>query len=88
MRGEKLPNGLPADELVQEVARAAAGESTPIDDIREYASYRKRVVEALVRQGLEAVTWRAEAAARDHRRGQARAGLRPVSPGGTRRLSG
>lgn len=50
-------------ELLDEVAQTAAGEARPIDDIRGYASYRRKVVAMLVRHGLEHVIARARTAA-------------------------
>ena len=39
-------------ELLEEVAQIVAGESLPIDDLREYASYRRRIVGMMVKQAL------------------------------------
>jgi carbon-monoxide dehydrogenase medium subunit len=44
--------------LIKEAAAAAAGESSPIDDQRSSAEYRRWIVEALTRRGL-AQTWKA-----------------------------
>ncbi|MFQ5804358.1 MAG: FAD binding domain-containing protein, partial [Candidatus Methylomirabilales bacterium] len=55
IRGQRLTGERVESELLEEVARVASGESAPIDDIREYAGYRKKIVGMLVRQGLEQV---------------------------------
>jgi carbon-monoxide dehydrogenase medium subunit len=49
--GQTLDN-----KAVGEVARLAAGEAQPIDDLRGSADYRRRVVEVLVRRLLTRVT--------------------------------
>ena len=59
MRGKTLDAAAGENELLDEVARVAAGESTPIDDFRGYATYRRQVVAMLVRDGLEQVIARA-----------------------------
>ena len=41
------------DEVIRKAATFAAEESSPIDDVRAKASYRKRMVEVLVRRALE-----------------------------------
>ena len=51
LKGHSL--GAANDELFDEVARVAAGESVPINDLRAYTTYRKKVAETLSRQGLE-----------------------------------
>ena len=53
LKGKRLAGGLVESELIEEVARAAADESTPIDDFRGHARYRKKLVAMLVRKGLE-----------------------------------
>ncbi len=53
--GKRLTGDSSESELLEEAAQVAAGESSPIDDIRGYASYRRRVVGMLVRHGLEHV---------------------------------
>jgi carbon-monoxide dehydrogenase medium subunit len=59
LRGRKIGEGIEKDELFDEVAEAARGESTPIDDFRGYAGYRLKVTRLLVRQALDQVTERA-----------------------------
>jgi len=51
LRGEKI--GGEMETLLAKVAQKASEESFPIDDIRGCADYRKQVVEALVKEGLE-----------------------------------
>jgi len=53
--GERLTGDSRESELLEEVAQVAVGEARPIDDIRGYASYRRKVVAMLVRHGLEHV---------------------------------
>jgi carbon-monoxide dehydrogenase medium subunit len=48
-------------ELFADVARIAADEALPIDDIRAFASFRREVVRNLVRQGLDRTIIRARA---------------------------
>ena len=57
--GQRLAGDSRDGELLEEVAQVAVGESRPIDDIRGYASYRRKVVAMLVRHGLEHVIARA-----------------------------
>jgi carbon-monoxide dehydrogenase medium subunit len=57
--GERLTGGSGESELLEQVAQVAAGESLPIDDIRSYASYRRKIVAMLVLHGLEHVIARA-----------------------------
>lgn len=57
--GRRLAGDSSESELLEEVAQVATGESHPIDDIRGYASYRRKVVAMLVRHGLEHVIARA-----------------------------
>ncbi len=52
LRGKKLSGDSMEGELLDEVAQIASGESSPIDDLREYASYRRRIVGMMVRQAL------------------------------------
>ncbi len=61
IKGQKLSGDKVEGELVEEVARVASEESKPIDDIREYAVYRKKIVGMLVKQGLNQVIKRARA---------------------------
>ncbi len=61
IRGQRLTGDKVESELLEEVARVATGESVPIDDIREYAVYRKKIVGMLVKQGLKQVIARARA---------------------------
>jgi CO/xanthine dehydrogenase FAD-binding subunit len=53
LNGRTLRGSDDDNELFDEVARVAAGESVPIDDLRAYTTYRKKVAENLSRQGLE-----------------------------------
>ena len=59
LRGKRLGRDLNGRELLEEVGRIAADESRPIDDLRGFASYRRKIVGMLVRQGLEQVIARA-----------------------------
>lgn len=59
LRGKRLGGNSNDRELLEEVGRIAAGESRPIDDLRGFASYRRRVVGMLVRQALEQAIARA-----------------------------
>lgn len=52
LRGKKLSGDSMEGELLDEVAQIASGESSPIDDLREYASYRRRIVGMMVKQAL------------------------------------
>lgn len=53
LQGRTLLGGEADNELFDEVARVAAGESVPINDLRAYTTYRKKVAETLSRQALE-----------------------------------
>lgn len=53
LRGRRLAGDESENDLLDEVARAAADESRPIDDIRGYARYRKEIVARMIRRGLE-----------------------------------
>jgi len=53
LRGKPLNSA-----LVKEAAAMAASESSPISDQRSTAEYRKWIVEALTRRGLEK-SWQA-----------------------------
>lgn len=55
LRGQRLDGEHTENELLEEVARAASNESSPIDDLRAYAAYRREVVWRMVRRGLEQV---------------------------------
>lgn len=57
--GQRLAGDSSESELLEDVAQAAVEESRPIDDIRGYASYRRKVIAMLVRHGLEHVIARA-----------------------------
>jgi carbon-monoxide dehydrogenase medium subunit len=48
LAGEKLN-----EKSIQKAAETAAGEASPIDDIRATAAYRRKMVEVLVRRSLE-----------------------------------
>ncbi|MDY7034965.1 MAG: xanthine dehydrogenase family protein subunit M [Thermodesulfobacteriota bacterium] len=48
LKGQKL-----SEETYKKAAQVASEESFPIDDIRGYADYRKKMVETLVREGIE-----------------------------------
>ncbi|HEY6197525.1 MAG TPA: FAD binding domain-containing protein [Candidatus Binatia bacterium] len=59
MKTEALLRGKPlTPTLVKQAAEMAASESSPIDDQRSSAEYRRWIVEALTRRGL-AQTWKA-----------------------------
>jgi CO/xanthine dehydrogenase FAD-binding subunit len=51
LRGQQL-----TPELAAEAGRVAAGEASPIDDLRGSAGYRRRMVEVLVRRALSQAT--------------------------------
>jgi CO/xanthine dehydrogenase FAD-binding subunit len=53
LRGKRLTGGPIDSELFEEAGRVAADECFPIDDLRAYAAYRKKIVETLVKRGLE-----------------------------------
>ncbi|HEY6999968.1 MAG TPA: FAD binding domain-containing protein, partial [Candidatus Binatia bacterium] len=58
-KAEALLRGKPLSaSLLREAAALAASESSPIDDQRSSAEYRRWIVEALTRKGLEQ-TWKA-----------------------------
>jgi len=48
LKGQKL-----SGEILKKAAQVASEESFPIDDIRGYADYRKKMVETLVKEGIE-----------------------------------
>jgi carbon-monoxide dehydrogenase medium subunit len=59
IKAEAMLRGKPLDsKLAREAAQAAASESSPISDQRASAEYRRWIVEALTRRGLEQ-TWKA-----------------------------
>lgn len=59
LKAEAMLRGKPLDsKLTQRAAQAAASESSPITDQRSSAEYRRWIVEALTRRGLEQ-TWKA-----------------------------
>jgi len=58
-RAEMLLRGEPLTQvLVEEAARTAAAECSPIDDVRGTAGYRRNTVAQLVRRGLQALAAR------------------------------
>lgn len=59
LRGKRLRGDSNDRELLEEVSQIASGESRPIDDLRGFASYRRKIVGMLVKQGLEQVIARA-----------------------------
>ena len=61
LAGQKIGAGTRQSELFDEVAGIASDESLPIDDIRSYAGYRRKVVWTLIREALEQVTARTRA---------------------------
>ncbi len=55
-RAEAILKGQPLTAtLIEEAAKTAAQESSPIDDVRSSASYRRHAVKILVRRGLQIV---------------------------------
>lgn len=59
LRGKRLTGDSAQTDLLEEISRIAAGESSPIDDLRGYAEYRGRIVGMLVKQALEQAIARA-----------------------------
>jgi len=58
-KAERHLEGNPlSPELVSEAAELAAGEVTPIDDVRASAIYRRRLVEVFTRRALAAIAGR------------------------------
>lgn len=55
LRARRLAGNAADGELFEEAGRIAAEESLPIDDLRAYALYRRKIVESLVKGGLERV---------------------------------
>jgi len=56
-----LKGGVVDIETVRSAAKAAAGESTPMSDLRSSAEYREEMVEVLVRRGIEKALERSKA---------------------------
>lgn len=69
--GKRLTGDSRESELLEEAAQVAVGEARPIDDIRGYASYRRKVVAMLVRHGLEHVIARARTQVTDRHANEA-----------------
>ena len=69
--GKRLTGDSRESELLEEAAQVAVGEARPIDDIRGYASYRRKVVAMLVRHGLEHVIARARTRATERHANEA-----------------
>lgn len=59
LRGKRLTGDSMQGELLEEVARIASEESSPIDDLRGYASYRSRIIAMMVKQALRQAIARA-----------------------------
>lgn len=59
LRGRRLGGDSKDRELLEEIGRIASGESRPIDDLRGFADYRRKIVQMLVRQGLQQAIARA-----------------------------
>jgi carbon-monoxide dehydrogenase medium subunit len=57
---EVLIGQVPTEEILDEAAKAAAGDARPIDDHRGSAWYRVQMVEVLTRRLLRGAIWRAE----------------------------
>ena len=53
LAGQRLAGGRAESELFEQAARLASEESVPIDDLRAYADYRKKLVAMLVGKALE-----------------------------------
>jgi aerobic carbon-monoxide dehydrogenase medium subunit len=53
LEGKRLAADASESALLDEAAQTAAAETLPIDDVRSYASYRKKVIVMMVRHGLE-----------------------------------
>jgi len=53
LRGKRFAASAADRELLEQAGRTAAEESLPIDDLRAYARYRKKIVETLVVRGLK-----------------------------------
>jgi CO/xanthine dehydrogenase FAD-binding subunit len=52
LKGKRLAGDSAEADLLDEVAQIAVGESSPIDDLRGYASYRRKIIGMMVKQGL------------------------------------
>ena len=52
LKGKRLAGNSTEADLLEEVSRIAVGESSPIDDLRGYATYRRRIVGMMVKPGL------------------------------------
>lgn len=61
LRGKRFSADAVEADMLDEVARTAAGESMPIDDFRSFAEYRRRLVRMLVGKGLERLLARTRA---------------------------
>jgi len=61
VKGQRLSANVNESELLDEAAQIAAQQSSPIDDLRGYAKYRRGVVRMLVKQGLALAISRARA---------------------------
>jgi carbon-monoxide dehydrogenase medium subunit len=61
IKGQRLAGGRSAGELLEQVARLASEESVPIDDLRAYAGYRRKLVAMLVGKALERLVVRRQA---------------------------
>ena len=59
LKGRRLAGDTTEAELLDEVAQIASAESSPIDDLRGYGSYRRKIVGMMVKQGLGQVIARA-----------------------------
>lgn len=59
LSGRKLAGDENDREVLEKVARIAAEETRPIDDLRSQADYRRKVIALLVKQALEQVVARA-----------------------------
>lgn len=61
VKGQRLGANVNESALLDEAARIAAQQASPIDDLRGYAQYRRGVVRMLVKQGLALAISRARA---------------------------
>ena len=52
LTGQRRGGDARARELLEAVAQMAAAESFPIDDLRAYGAYRKKLIAMLVGKGL------------------------------------